>query len=73
MDTLLLEGTRKTSRAPGGERCGCFVGDSAFERCIYTKQPVQWCTHARRRAEGLKTLKRDTQGFRGFSSVPNAR
>lgn len=46
MDTLFIEGTRKIACGPGSERCGCFVGVSAFERYVYTKQPVQWCMHA---------------------------
>lgn len=45
MGTLFLEGTRETSHCPGDERCGCFFGVSAFERCIYTEQPAQWCMH----------------------------
>lgn len=66
--TLFFEGTKKTSHFPGGKRCGCFFGVSAFERYIYTEQPV----HAWRRAEDMKALQRDTEGFAEFSFLPSA-
>lgn len=63
MDTALIEGPRETPCAPGGERCGCFAGDSAFEGIHSVFIPSKLCNGAQRRARELKTPQRDTESF----------